>query len=196
VQDIAEGEVPFISCEDLAIFKIHCCGLRGNKHKAKLDARDAMVLLNTMDRPLELSPQQQSVVDAEIDTVLKYCPKKGLSWWRKKLGLPGDGAGNGKDDKKEGDMEEDSDVEDMEEEGDAEETEEEGGVEGMEEDGDAEETEEGNVEDMEEDNEEEDTEEDGEEDNTFLDSSSSIRFSFFGLVFLVMGRVRIAGVVN
>jgi hypothetical protein len=178
VQDIAEGEVPFISCEDLAIFKIHCCGLRGNKNKAKLDARDAMVLLNTMDRPLELSPQQQSVVDAEIDTVLKYCPKKGLSWWRKKLGLPGDGAGNGKDDKKEGDMEEDSDVEDLDEEGDAEETEE------------------GNVEDMEEDNEEEDTEEDGEEDNTFLDSSSSIRFSFFGLVFLVMGRVRIAGVVN
>jgi hypothetical protein len=169
VQDIAKGEVPFISCEDLVIFKIHCCGLRGEKAKAEIDARDAMDLLDTMARPLELSPQQQSVVNAGIDSVLEHCSrKKSLSWWRKKLGLPGDCADSEEDDEKEG--EQDGDAEETEDEGEAEETEEDGDVEDM--------------------------EEDGEEDNTFLDSSSSIRFSFFGVVFLVMGRVRIAGVVN
>ena len=116
MQDIAEGEVPFISCEDLAIFKIHCCGLRGKKAKAKIDALDAMVLLNTMARPLELSPQQQNVVNAGIDSVLEHCSKKKrLSWWRKKLGLPGDGGGSEEDDEQED--EQDGDVEDMEDEG-------------------------------------------------------------------------------
>jgi hypothetical protein len=171
------GEVPYISCEDLVVFKVHCCGLRGSRSKAETDAKDARDLLETMTRPLALSPQQQSVVNGGIDSVVEHCSEKPLSWWEEILGLPGHGTGNGEwEANGEGNHEEDNGEDDEGE--DDEEEAEQGGKEGGW-DGD-----------------EEDREEDGEEDDTFVYSSSSIRLSLFGFVFLAIERVKMAGVAH
>jgi hypothetical protein len=85
VQDIAEGEIPYISLEDLVIFKVHVCGLR-KETKGRTDATDAEQLLAKRGAPLTLTQQQKAVVGQGIDAVLQ-CSKKPPSWWLEQLGL-------------------------------------------------------------------------------------------------------------
>lgn len=96
VRDIPEGKIPYISRQGLIVFKMYCCGLRESRYHHETDASDVKALLDTMTRPLALSPQQQVIVNGGIDEVMTHCERKmPLSWWREKLGLPRVDTGDG-----------------------------------------------------------------------------------------------------
>ncbi|KAK4240595.1 hypothetical protein C8A03DRAFT_31301 [Achaetomium macrosporum] len=78
VQDIAEGDIPYISRPDLIVFKIFSCGLRATTtRKGGIDAEDA----------------EQAIVEDRIDDVVSYFEDRPRSWWRERLGLPEEDGG-------------------------------------------------------------------------------------------------------
>jgi len=88
VNEIANGVVPYISATDLIAFKISSCGLRAEVPKGRRDANDAEALLRqeSRSRPLVLTPEQKSAVEAGLPDVMKYSNSE-EKWWKKSLGL-------------------------------------------------------------------------------------------------------------
>jgi hypothetical protein len=88
VRNLAVGQIPFIRHEDLIVFKIFSCGMRGDDtDKARNDAQDAEELLDMVMSPLNLDPHQKDIVTTRLGDVLKYCTNRTQFWWKRRLGL-------------------------------------------------------------------------------------------------------------
>jgi hypothetical protein len=86
LSEIPAGSVPFISQVDLFIFKMNSCGLRAQEGKKRIDALDAMYLLEDMASPLRLTAEQQAIVEPCIADVVAHTETT-EDWWRQRLGL-------------------------------------------------------------------------------------------------------------
>lgn len=90
VQDIAPGSpVPYISVEDLVVFKIDSCGHQATEPKKERDARDAIALLElaSVQGPLFLQDHQERLVEEGMADVIAHTARD-KGWWEGRLGLP------------------------------------------------------------------------------------------------------------
>ncbi|KAH9900130.1 hypothetical protein F4778DRAFT_740234 [Xylariomycetidae sp. FL2044] len=98
LRDIPYGEIPYVSLDDLIVFKLDSSGLRSSLVKKERDARDAAALIeheNTLGFPVRLAARQKQVVEEALCDVAK-CGTKDKAWWERNLGLSsGSGLGPG-----------------------------------------------------------------------------------------------------
>jgi hypothetical protein len=89
LRDISAGMVPYISVEELIVFKMGSCGMRPTKEKSMVDADDARMLveLATRNGPLGISSDLRKMVEPRIEDVVNN-GSESVEWWRAKLGLP------------------------------------------------------------------------------------------------------------
>ncbi|KAI1332867.1 hypothetical protein F5Y16DRAFT_418805 [Xylariaceae sp. FL0255] len=93
IKSIEPGTVPYISVDDLIVFKIFSCGLRSEVTKSKRDALDAYRLLDqrtATEGPMHLAKHQVDVVLPGLADVVKHTTQDD-KWWKMRLGL---GAGS------------------------------------------------------------------------------------------------------
>ncbi|KAI8949883.1 hypothetical protein F4801DRAFT_579985 [Xylaria longipes] len=89
VRDISPGTIPYISVDDLIVFKIFSCGLRSEVSKSRRDALDAFRLLEQKTRasgPLRLSKHQIDAVVPGLNDVVRLTNNDD-AWWKNRLGL-------------------------------------------------------------------------------------------------------------
>ncbi|RJE26815.1 hypothetical protein PHISCL_00840 [Aspergillus sclerotialis] len=87
-----EAELPYISLQDLVIFKIFSCGLRASDAKRYRDDHDAEHLIRELDSQgqIVLSDRQKEVVEGMdvLDDVVKALGQRlPKYWWEVKLNL-------------------------------------------------------------------------------------------------------------
>jgi hypothetical protein len=90
VRNIEIGTIPYIRHQDLIVFKMFSCGLRGeNTYKARLDAQDAEELLDMVPKlhPLFLDRHQKDIATTGLADVMIYRTKQEECWWMRRLGL-------------------------------------------------------------------------------------------------------------
>lgn len=87
--DLPDNTIPYISSTDLIVFKIHSCGLRAQREKRRVDAKDAEALLSQLAvrSPLALTDRQKLEIEPCIADVVEY-GSYSEAWWRQRLGMP------------------------------------------------------------------------------------------------------------
>jgi hypothetical protein len=87
--DIPAGAIPYISIEDLIVFKIDSCGHQTTEVKKERDALDAIALLELASTrgPLFLQDHQERLVEESMSDVILHTARD-KSWWEGRLGLP------------------------------------------------------------------------------------------------------------
>ncbi|KAI0097988.1 hypothetical protein GGR51DRAFT_452163 [Nemania sp. FL0031] len=87
VVDIAQ--LPYISLEDLIVFKADACGLHESDAGRQRQARDARALLELASEhfPLVLEDDKLQRVEEALDTLVEYSPlENDRRWWDRRLG--------------------------------------------------------------------------------------------------------------
>jgi hypothetical protein len=81
--------LPYISLEDLFVFKADACGLRDSDAGRRREARDASALLQFASEhfPLQLEDTKLQKVEEALDTLVEYSPSQNdRRWWERRLG--------------------------------------------------------------------------------------------------------------
>lgn len=82
------ANLPYISLEDLIVFKMDACGLRDSPQSKQQEARDAAALLELAAEhsALDLNDDQARVVEESLADVLRNSdPDKQKAWWQTRL---------------------------------------------------------------------------------------------------------------
>ena len=87
VKDIPAGAIPYVSLEDIIVFKVWLCHHLGTESEARGAADAAFKLLGTVPQPLALTQEQQDVVAGGFSRAINFAPRHRRDWFRKRLGL-------------------------------------------------------------------------------------------------------------
>ncbi len=87
VKDIPAGAIPYLSLEDIIVFKVWLCHHLGTESEARDAADAAFKMLGTVPQPLALTQEQQDVVAGGISRAINFAPRHRRDWFRKRLGL-------------------------------------------------------------------------------------------------------------
>ncbi|GAW15476.1 hypothetical protein ANO14919_048870 [Xylariales sp. No.14919] len=82
-------KLPYISLEDLVVFKADACGLHESNASKQREARDAGALLTLASEhfPLKLADTKMQKIDQALDTLVEYSPpEQDKKWWDMRLG--------------------------------------------------------------------------------------------------------------
>jgi hypothetical protein len=82
-------QLPYISLEDLIVFKMDACGLRDSAQSKQTEVRHAAALLElaTEHSALSLNDDQARMVEESLADVLRHAPsdKQSKAWWQSRL---------------------------------------------------------------------------------------------------------------
>jgi len=82
-------QLPYISLEDLIVFKMDACGLRDSAQSKQAEVRHAAALLElaTEHSALSLNDDQARMVEESLADVLRHAPsdKQSKAWWQSRL---------------------------------------------------------------------------------------------------------------
>ncbi|POS75032.1 hypothetical protein DHEL01_v206576 [Diaporthe helianthi] len=88
IQPVPE-QLPYISLEDLIVFKMDACGLRDSTQSKQTEVRHAAALLElaTEHSALSLNQDQARMVEESLADVLRHAPsdKQSKAWWQSRL---------------------------------------------------------------------------------------------------------------
>ncbi|KAI0542734.1 hypothetical protein GGR58DRAFT_496840 [Xylaria digitata] len=82
-------ELPYVSLEDLLIFKADACGLHESDAGKQREAHDAAALLELASEhfPLILEDDKMQKIEPALDTLVEFSPPRhDKRWWERKLG--------------------------------------------------------------------------------------------------------------
>jgi hypothetical protein len=84
------NHLPFLSLQDLLVYKINSCSMRPTDDKRYQDARDAQVLVKILSwqGTITLDDLQKQAVLSGLDEMLEYS-RESRQWWESALGLSG-----------------------------------------------------------------------------------------------------------
>ncbi|KAI0872985.1 hypothetical protein GGS24DRAFT_465478 [Hypoxylon argillaceum] len=80
---------PYISLEDLVVFKADACGLHESDAGRQRQARDARALLALASEhfPIKLEDDKMQKIEEALDTLVEYSPvENDRRWWERRLG--------------------------------------------------------------------------------------------------------------
>nr|QPI71220.1 hypothetical protein [Ovatospora brasiliensis] len=86
-KDIPAGVIPYISLEDIIVFKLWSCHHRETSPNAAKDVEEAVDLLDAVPRPLALSQQQPAIIADVISYAMLYILEDRRDWLRNRLDL-------------------------------------------------------------------------------------------------------------
>ncbi|TGJ82818.1 hypothetical protein E0Z10_g5940 [Xylaria hypoxylon] len=82
-------KLPYISLEDIVVFKADACGLHESDASKQREARDAGALLALASAhfPLKLADDKMQKIEQALDTLVDYSPPEhDRRWWERRLG--------------------------------------------------------------------------------------------------------------
>jgi hypothetical protein len=82
--------LPYISLDDLIVFKVDACGLRDSPTSKRREACEAAMLLELASEhtPLILESKKLDRIQQDLSDVVEYCsPEHNKAWWQMSLGL-------------------------------------------------------------------------------------------------------------
>ncbi|CAJ2506275.1 Uu.00g004050.m01.CDS01 [Anthostomella pinea] len=88
IKDIRPGTIPYIATDDLIVYKMFSCGLRGDAAKSRRDATDAARLLEVQTQasgPLRLAKHQIDAALPGLPDVVQHS-NRDEGWWKSRLG--------------------------------------------------------------------------------------------------------------
>jgi hypothetical protein len=83
------NSLPYISLEDLLVFKVDECGLRERESSKRKEACDAAALLELASKhgPLHLDEDKMDRIEQALHEIVEYtAPEYDKSWWQMRLG--------------------------------------------------------------------------------------------------------------
>ena len=86
-KDNVAGSLPYISLEDLIIFKADACGLRESDRSKRQEANDAAALLEVASHhtPLLLDEDRMDRMEEAFEDIIEFSGHE-KSWWQRRLG--------------------------------------------------------------------------------------------------------------
>ncbi|GFF79038.1 hypothetical protein IFM61606_06084 [Aspergillus udagawae] len=90
LEKVDPNHLPFLSLQDLLVYKINSCSMRPTADKRYQDARDAQVLANiqSWQGTITLDDSQKQAVLSGLDEMSEYS-RESRQWWESALGLSG-----------------------------------------------------------------------------------------------------------
>ncbi|KEY74906.1 hypothetical protein S7711_01264 [Stachybotrys chartarum IBT 7711] len=85
--------LPYISLEDLIVFKVDACGLRESLSSKRQEACEAAALLHLASEhaPLILEASKLERIEQDLSEVVQFCsPENTKAWWQLSLGIQPD----------------------------------------------------------------------------------------------------------
>lgn len=82
--------LPYISLEDLIVFKADACGLRESDSSKRRDACEAAALLELASKhsPLKLDDCKSERLEQALSDIVEFSsPEHDKSWWQRRLGM-------------------------------------------------------------------------------------------------------------
>lgn len=83
------GDLPYLSLQDLIVFKVDACGLHETLRSKQREAREAAALLELASEhcPLKLDDDKMDKIEQALPDIVEFSlPEHDKSWWQRHLG--------------------------------------------------------------------------------------------------------------